>query len=308
MLRLPAQAAGEGVLRDVLGQELQDRRRLLRQHAFDTDGIGAVHVESLLPGDRVRAHQRMSVAPDLAQQIIGQPLGVARGGQAPDGAVAQLDRILRSLQHVAHREVHPEAIDHAPIGVAQQRIGQRRIGPDGVAAEGRDLDRIQHRDGRRLGQERRIGVPALPEYHLRLVVGFLDQRMNVAVAGDARGIGVFGKCAEAQAESLVLRVGQLLSAEEDHLVPEQRIADLIELRVAQVRRPARHRFPRPWPRPAGAPRCGGSRRRDCRTCRWDEVAWLPRDYQFSVRSAAALQARRRCRGGTSARRRRRPRR
>jgi hypothetical protein len=44
--------------------------------------------------------------------------------------------------------------------------------------------------------------------------------MNVAVVWDARGIGVFGKSAEAQTEGLMLRVRQLLTTKENHLVPE----------------------------------------------------------------------------------------
>ena len=39
----------------------------------------------------------------------------------------------------------------------------------------------------------------------------------------ALGVGVFGERAKAQAEGLLLSVRQLLPAQIDHLVPEQRL-------------------------------------------------------------------------------------
>ena len=49
------------------------------------------------------------------------------------------------------------------------------------------------------------------------------------------GIGVHGKRAKAQAEFLVIGVGQALVAHVDHLVPEQRVADLGKLLIGQLR-------------------------------------------------------------------------
>jgi len=45
--------------------------------------------------------------------------------------------------------------------------------------------------------------------------------MNVAVARHPRGIGVLGELAEPSGKGFVLGVGELLVAQEDHLVPEQ---------------------------------------------------------------------------------------
>src|ERR1700733_641138 len=65
---LPAQTAGECGLGQVLGQEMQDRRRFLRLHALDTNTVGGIYIQRLLAGHRMGTHHRMSIAPDLAQQ------------------------------------------------------------------------------------------------------------------------------------------------------------------------------------------------------------------------------------------------
>src|SRR5271163_2728222 len=73
-------------------------------------------------------------------------------------------------------------------------------------------------------------MPALAEHHLRPVVGLLDQWVDIAVAGHALRIRVFGERAEALAESLVVGVRQFaLTAKVNHLVAEQCVANFREL-------------------------------------------------------------------------------
>src|SRR5580658_853489 len=76
-------------------------------------------------------------------------------------------------------------------------------------------------------------MPTFAEHHLRPVVGLLDQRVDIAMAGHTLRIRVLGERAEAQAERLVLGVRHpALSAKENHLVAEQCVANLFELLAA----------------------------------------------------------------------------
>ncbi len=71
------------------------------------------------------------------------------------------------------------------------------------------------------------------------------------MARHAGRVRVFREGAETQAEGDVIVVGQLLAAEVDHLVPEQRVADLLELPVFQRTDVGACRSPRPWLRESG---------------------------------------------------------
>ncbi len=223
------------MLHQVLGQEVQDRARLLGRHALDADRVGGVQVEGFLAGHGMGAHHRMEAALDLADQVVGQLVRAAGLREIGHRPLALHGIVLHRDHHVADGEVHLQRRDHLAIGVAQRPIGQGGIAPDGVAAIGRDLDRTQHGDRRRLGQERRVGVPAFPEDVFGAVVGLLDEGMDVAMVRHARGVGVLGEGAEAEAEALVLAVAQLLVPQVDHLVPEQGRAHLFELLVRHAR-------------------------------------------------------------------------
>ena len=122
--------------------------------------------------------------------------------------------------------------NHRSRVVVQHVPRQGGVGPHGVAAVRRSLDRAQHGDGGRLVKKRRIGVPAGAEHHGRPVVRFLDERLHLAKARHAVGVGVLGKCAKSLAERMLFGMSDLLVAEIDHLVAEQCVLDFGELRVA----------------------------------------------------------------------------
>ena len=63
------------------------------------------------------------------------------------------------------------------------------------------------------------------------VVGFLDERLHLAESRHAVGIGILREVTEAAAEGMMFRVADLLAAEIDHLVAEQCVLDLGELRI-----------------------------------------------------------------------------
>jgi len=58
--------------------------------------------------------------------------------------------------------------------------------------------------------------------------------LDVGISGYALGIGILRKRSEAKAELLMLGMGQLLGAEEDHLMPEQRRFDFSKGFVGQL--------------------------------------------------------------------------
>src|SRR5580658_4799869 len=79
-------------------------------------------------------------------------------------------------------------------------------------------------------------MPAFAEHHLGGIIGLLDQRMHIAMARHALGVGVLRERSEAQAEGLMGLVREPLAAKIDHLVTEQRVADFLELGVRDLRR------------------------------------------------------------------------
>ncbi len=78
-------------------------------------------------------------------------------------------------------------------------------------------------------------VPAGAEHHGGPVVCFLDQRLHFAKAGHALGVGIFGEGAESPAECMLLCMADVLFAEVDHLVAEQRVLDFRELCIGDMR-------------------------------------------------------------------------
>ena len=77
-------------------------------------------------------------------------------------------------------------------------------------------------------------MPAVGEHHFGGVVSLFDERVHVPVPCDALVKGVHCERTEAQAELLLLTVGQFLPAEIDHFVPEQGVANLRELFIRQT--------------------------------------------------------------------------
>ncbi len=109
------------------------------------------------------------------------------------------------------------------------------IGPAGVAAVGRAFDAAQEGHRGRFGEERAVGVPAAAEQRCRPGVGFLDDRVNLAVARDALRIGIDREGPEPGGEALMLGVGEVLPTQVEHLVVVERLLEVLEPFVRQVR-------------------------------------------------------------------------
>ena len=155
--------------------------------------------------------------------------------------------VLRRDEHLAvllaasrRRSVRPGVVVvvgvHGPqrVGEVAQRLGQvavgrRGVGDQGVAAVGRDDDPPQRRGLRRRLHERHVGVP-----HVRraaLAVDRQDLRLLVD-AGDGRVRA--GERAERRGEAQLALVVEVLAAEDQGLVLQQRGLDLVEDRLGEV--------------------------------------------------------------------------
>ena len=100
----------------------------------------------------------------------------------------------------------------------------------GVAADRRHLLGAQDGRHRRLGAERLVGMPDVGAERRRgLVVAELDQLRRVLAF--VRRERMHGQFAEPAAESHQLLGGDVLVAEDDQLVLDQRVLDRRELRV-----------------------------------------------------------------------------
>ena len=116
--------------------------------------------------------------------------------------------------------------------VAQAVIGCRHADEHGVAADRRHLLGAQDGRHRRLGAERLVGMPDVgAERRCGLVVAKFDQLG--CVLAFVRRERMHGQLAEAAAEGHQLLGGDVLVAEDDQLVFDQRRLDRGELRVRQ---------------------------------------------------------------------------
>ena len=125
-----------------------------------------------------------------------------------------------------------EPIQHLLHGARQRLVGQVLVGEQRVAAIGWHVDAVEDGAHRRLGAQRGVGVPGLPEirriarraphhHHLRVGAPVLQQRMHEEVA-------------EAASERLVSGRVELLVAEEHDAMRVQRVADLADHGLVEV--------------------------------------------------------------------------
>ena len=101
----------------------------------------------------------------------------------------------------------------------------------GVAAERRDLARVQHGAQRRIFEKRQIGVPAVTP--IVMFVRFLDDLDDFRVVRHALRQRMDVEVAEAPGEGLVLVGCQVLVVKEQDEVVEERVVDLRERFVVQ---------------------------------------------------------------------------
>jgi hypothetical protein len=101
----------------------------------------------------------------------------------------------------------------------------------------KDLDRAERGDRRRLLEKRAVGVPPAPEQAGGLRLGFLDDRVHLAVARHSLGVGIDREGAEPGTERLVLGMRQVLVAQKQHLVAVERLFEVFERLIGHVRQP-----------------------------------------------------------------------
>ena len=141
-------------LRRVPQQCVEQRGALVLRHAEDVQRVVA-EIERLRAGFGVGAHQRVIDR----RQVVGVIAGPAAALPLKNDA---------------------QSVDPAPRLLRQRGIGERRIGKFGVAAFGRQLDRVQRRQRRR---HRVIGLVGMPA-----IVGALGE----PVRGVAVGVEIGG--------------------------------------------------------------------------------------------------------------------
>src|SRR5262249_48607238 len=127
-----------------------------------------------------------------------------------------------------------ESVDHPSVGLTQGEVCQRRVGPRRVTPQRGYLPRMEQRHGRRLCKEWRVRMPAFTEHHTGWIVGFLDERLHVAMLRYTLGVGILGKRSETKTEALELAVAQCLITEVEHLVAEQSQANPRKLLIRET--------------------------------------------------------------------------
>src|SRR5580704_15157058 len=220
----PAEAAGEFGPHRVLPQVVEQRRALLLGHVLEADREGAVDVERFATGLDMSADDRML---DLAVRVLAivEPHRLVAGivtthRVEPIGPARAVYR-----RHVAEHRLH---------AVRQRVIGEVLAGKHRIAANRRHLASIEHRAQGRSLEIADIGVPAAAE--IARLVFLLTDFEDLLVVGHTLDEFMDLQLAEAAAEGEVLVGGQVLVAEEDHLVVGERVADFADRRVIELLR------------------------------------------------------------------------
>src|SRR3954454_17175343 len=208
--RLPAYATGELRLGLVGLQEFDQRPALRLGHASEPDGMRAGQVKRLAPGIRVRAHDRMLgfVLLRLLGVVHFHPRDLA---VHPGAAAAVLQR----------RAVHAhQPSEHRAHALGERFVRGVHVREQRVTAIRRSLERIEHCRCGRLGKISSVRVPAAAEVgRLALFLHHLEDMREALDAGDER-IGAW--LAEAAADLHQVRRLELLAANRQHLVVEER--------------------------------------------------------------------------------------
>lgn len=174
--------------------------------------VGAVDEEQFAPGLRMPDHHGVLRAGD----VVLRRRGLARGGPW-QGAVVQ----------------GGQAVEEGPHGRGEQLVGQVHVGEEGVATAAalRNLRDVQHGAERGLGVGGAVGVPAVARDLPGLLRGLDLQDVRIGVLG-RNGHGV--QLAEEGGEALVLLGRDVLVAEDQHMVGEERVLEFLLLLRRQL--------------------------------------------------------------------------
>ena len=124
--------------------------------------------------------------------------------------------------------------EHLLHAVGQRLVGEILVGEQRVAAVGRHLDAVEDGAHRRLGHHGGVGVPLLADD--LLVAGLARDLDDLGVGLHALVVGMDEDLAEAAREGLVALGIELLVAEEDDAVVEQRLADVADGGLVEILR------------------------------------------------------------------------
>jgi hypothetical protein len=116
------------------------------------------------------------------------------------------------------------AVEHALHAVGERVVGQIHIGKQRITPEIGDLAGIKDRAQCRLVEVGDVRVPGAPKI-AAVILGLFSDLDNFRIVGHSADKLVDIQAAKAAAESQVLLWCQMLIAEKDHLVVEQRAAD-----------------------------------------------------------------------------------
>ena len=187
--------------------------RFLVGPAFETQGEAGIDVERQAAALGMADHRRM-------HGILYGQLGIADAG----GKIAAAADAPLMAEHVAARMNRAQPSQGLLQAIRQRVVGGVHAGEDGVAAGRGDLVCQEDRPQGRADVIAVIGMPFATD--VLLVAGFLahlgDHRMAVDRAEEAVDVDL----AELLGEGHVLLGRQLLVAEEDHPVVDERLADL----------------------------------------------------------------------------------
>lgn len=223
---LPAEAAGEFRPDRVLPEEVQQWPALLDRHVLEADREIAVDVEAFPEGHGMGAHHRML---GLAMRRLAAQ-NVHRREPFEAGVVV----ISRGVVDIAGAVDRDEPVEH-PLHPRRQRlIGHVLVGEHRVAAIIRDLKRVEDRAERRRVEIGHVGMPAAAEIVGVLLVFGDDE--DFRMAGHRLDELVHVERAEAPAERQMPLRRQMLVAEEDDAMVEQRLVHVGGGRIVELAR------------------------------------------------------------------------
>src|SRR6516165_8403265 len=221
----PAEAAGEFGPYQVGVEIVEERRALFFAHAAKADRESAVDEQPLAPGFGMRA--------DNGVLDFGL-CGIA----APDVHRALCRKPIRSRAIWTTRAVHrSHAVEHAFHAVGERVVGQIHTGEQRITPEIGDRTGVEDRTQRRLFEVGDVRVPGTPEI-AAVILGLFSDLDDFRVVGHSADKLVDIQAAKAAAESQMLLRCQILIAEKDRLMVEQRPADVgnhgVVERLAQI--------------------------------------------------------------------------